>query len=185
MSPAAAALVTWVAAGAAAGPRLEAELAVGRGTIVDLARAPGSARYFSGPSAEVPRELDRVVESLRRWYRALPATRRAAPDFAFPPTTPFTPPHSRCRAPGGLYRETDAAWHHPSWTAIGFRPAAGHRFQYRLISIGHGREASFSVHAQAELDCRGRVSLYRLSGHARGGEVLTTILRMRRPAEGL
>jgi hypothetical protein len=163
---------------AAAGPR-ESMLDVSGRRLREIVRSPENAAYFPGSASEVVRELDGLVEALRRWYRALPAARRLAKDFAFPETTPWTPPQSRCRGRASAYAPGDAAWEHPAWKPLGYRPHEPHHFQYRLVSIGHGREASFSLHALGDLDCHGKTALYRLSGHARGSDIYTTLLRMR------
>jgi len=178
-----AALVALAAPLAWAGPSIEVEVRLGERSLADLAKQPAHARYFAGPAAEAARNLDALLGKLRRWYRSLPAARRRASSFAFPATTQWTPARPPCARGARAYTPGATGWEHSTWRTLGFRPGAPHRFQYRLISFGHGKEASFSLQARADLDCNGKLSLYRVSGHARGGELHALLLRMRRPGE--
>jgi len=175
-------LATLLPLGVSATPvRADTDLRLGDRPFAEVAQLPENARYFPGAAREVVRELSRLLESLRRWYERQPQGRRTGPTFTFPASTPWTPAGAACQLPGREYPTQGRGWQHATWQELRYRPEAAHRYQYRFLSIGHGPEASFSLQARGDLDCDREVSLYRLSGHARGGALRVVLLRVRRP----
>jgi hypothetical protein len=105
--------------------------------------------------------VERIYQQLRRhWQRA-----RDKGTYRFPecPPTPAAIPCGR-NPPG-----TEAGrWQAPGWQAIGFSVGETVRFQYRVISVGTGPTAGFTIRAHADLDCDGVYSTYERSGQLDG-----------------
>ncbi len=128
-------------------------------------------------NAEANEMLERLKRSAKRYYtnprvdeNGLPAT------CAFPVSAPLTPAGKSCCDPK-LDRDGDnrcdaapAAWKHPAWSALGtfgrggFAMTDQHYFQYKFESSGTLKDARYTITAQADLDCDGVLSTFRVQG---------------------
>ena len=178
-----AALMASTFVGPAWSGRMEHRISMRGRELPAIAASDKHKRFFPKDAAEVVVHLEAIGGALRKWYVGLGKTARASRDFRFPASTPWSPGKFPCPPGAPLLSPEDIAWRHPSWQVLGFRPARSHRFQYRVVAVGVGAEASFSVQARADRDCNGRKALYRLSGHARSGALRFPLLRVRHANE--
>lgn len=115
---------------------------------------------------EAPRELDRLVQALRklakraqplpaaarrRWYRRLRSTR-------------ITPTRSCCK--GGVRRceSRPSDWAHPTWRILGFDLSGPHLYRYQLTLEPGSVRHRIVIRALGDLDCNGRSSLLQRIG---------------------
>jgi hypothetical protein len=73
--------------------------------------------------------------------------------FTFPASTPWTPGADCCGQKGDECAFDPQAWAHPTWRVLGFSPGGPTYHQYRFVSLGKGRKASFAVEARGDLGC--------------------------------
>jgi hypothetical protein len=91
--------------------------------------------------------------------------KRCATQFAFPTTVGLTPAQPACDGGRPAAQPVDPkAWDHPTWKALGVRPAAPTLWQYEFTADGKGTGASFVLRAVADLDCDGETGSYEMSG---------------------
>lgn len=152
-------------------------------SAAEVLAAPKRKGVVAKRAEEAIRTLDAIRDALGRWYGDRSAAERAAATFRFPASTPWSPAELPCPPGPSMLSPQSVAWKHATWRAIGFKMETAHRYQYRIVSVGRGAEASFSIQARGDLDCNGRRSLLRLTGDARGGKLHTRLLRLRHPRE--
>ena len=96
------------------------------------------------------------------------ATVPGAPPF--PPSAPLTPgavPRGRCEV------DPPAAWQHPTWAALDFRPVpegSPHCFAFAFDSAASPTKATFRAHAHGDLDGDGVVSTFEVTGRSVEGD---------------
>lgn len=163
--------------------RMEHRISLKGRTLAEVASHAKHKRFFPKDAQEVVRNLQALAERMRRWYDALEPALKKSPKLSFPKASRWTPSKLACPVSAPPHPADHPEWLRPGWTTLGFRPTEPHRFQYRVVSVGAGREASFSIQARADRDCNGRKALYRLSGHARAGALLFQLLRVRHARE--
>jgi hypothetical protein len=112
-------------------------------------------------TAEVNENVERLFQQLRHhWQRA-----REKSTYRFPEAAP-TPAAIPCgRSPQGA---EPGLWQASGWKALGFSIGEAVRFQYRVISVGEGPTAGFTIRAHADLDCDGVYSTYERTGQLDG-----------------
>ncbi len=119
--------------------------------------------------------LSEPVDGLKRIGEAAVAGAQGkGPNEAFPgsaPLTPAVPPRGKPVA------DPPALWEHPTWKALGFKPAPDgvpHAFSFELDASHDATQAHFSAHAHGDLDGDGTTSSFAIDGvdDARGARVL-------------
>ena len=97
---------------------------------------------------------------------------KGGPRFSFPATTPWTPEKLCCGRPGTCVPQANE-WDHPTWKALQWQalPLSANgraNYQYRFVSSGKGKKATFTVEASGDLDCNGVTSHFSISGRPDG-----------------
>ncbi len=105
---------------------------------------------------EVNDNIDRIYQGLARHYRHA----KDKANYRFPAAGP-TPAHVPCgKRP---HEANDSLWR-GGWRQIGFSIGEKFRYQYRVISVGVGPKAGFTIRAHADLDCDGIQSTFERTG---------------------
>lgn len=111
------------------------------------------------------------VDGLKRLGNAAVANAVGKPPpQAFPaaaPLTPSAPPRGRPQA------DEPALWEHPTWKALGFKPAGDgvpHSFAFAFDSASSATDAQFLGHAHGDLDGDGAQSTFEIRGRASATE---------------
>lgn len=92
--------------------------------------------------------------------------------FTFPASTPWTPGADCCGQKRNQCAFDPQAWKHPTWKALMFSPEGPTYYQYRFVSTGKGKKATFTVEARGDLDCKQNWSYYTIQGHVNGQGVV-------------
>ena len=79
---------------------------------------------------------------------------------AFPATVAWTPALPCCKIPGGRCVPGPKTWDHATWTALQFKIARPHGYQYRFVSKGK----TFSAEARVSPACDGKFSQLSMAG---------------------
>jgi hypothetical protein len=131
------------------------------GTLLAVAVPAFSRNLETSDSAEVTGGLARIHQGVRRH-----ALGRAGVPPLLPPSvalTPAIPPRgTRAVDPPGT-------WDHPTWVALGFRPApegVPHAYAFEFQSTGADSAASFVGIGRGDLDGDGVLSTFELRGSA-------------------
>jgi type II secretory pathway pseudopilin PulG len=98
---------------------------------------------------------------------------KGGPRFSFPVTTPWTPEKLCCGSDPGHCVPRAGEWEHPTWKALQWKAlplgANGRaNYQYRFVSSGRGKKATFTVEASGDLDCNGVTSHFSITGRPDG-----------------
>lgn len=117
-----------------------------------------------------------VNDNVERLYQALARHHQRAKDkqsYRFPSAGP-TPPHIPC---GKRAHAPDPKLWSGGFEKLGFSIGEKFRYQYRIISVGQGAEAGFTIRAHGDLDCDGVYSTYERTGKVGpGGKLVDGLL---------
>jgi hypothetical protein len=103
---------------------------------------------------EAVRHLEEIFDRSVRYFRA---NRR------FPPPAGPTPARL-CSNPDGLHHPSPGLWDAPTWKALEFEIRRPFYFRYTYLSRGEGPGASFTIRAEADLDCNGVTAVFEKTG---------------------
>jgi hypothetical protein len=162
-------------------PRFEGETLVSRykveewGTVslaVGIATAlaiPAYNRYLKQSKSV---SVNYHLESIARAAVTLHEAAKGGARFTFPANTPWTPGADCCGQKRNQCAIDPPTWNHPTWKALKFSPEGPTYYQYRFVSMGKGKKATFTVEARGDLDCNQTWSHYSITGHVNGQGVL-------------
>ena len=137
------------------------EMVIFYGGMAAAIAIPSFVKYVRRAKAAEGRANVRRIALSARAYHA--DHQKQGRRFAFPATTPWTPAEECCKT-GGKCPGGAAEWSHPTWQALRFGVADAHYYQYRFVSEGKGKKATFTIEARANLDCEKAHSSFRLRG---------------------
>ena len=165
------------------GDMLRLDLGGGSGSVMAVSAAlsavavPAFIKYMRREkTAEAVDQLDKIYKGALDYYSTPRVDRSGEPvPCQFPEDAPLTPTDLGCCDPS-VDRDGDcrcdrnpAAWDHPAWAALLFQINDAHYFSYSFDSEGTGADASFTAHAQADLDGDGNFSTFQRFGKGAGG----------------
>jgi len=142
--------------------------------IIGVLAASASRVYLGflqkAKTTEAPLMLKEIAQSAFVYYgqdhispqgggSILPKQFPHIPDF-----TPPTPNNKPCYNNQTMFRKNAAVWKHETWGEINFAIHRNHYYQYRIVSTGTGKDATFSAEARGDLDCDNVISRYQLRG---------------------
>jgi hypothetical protein len=140
----------------------------------DLKRCAVAAREMEALVACLAKDQrgDEPDPSSNEAERNLAAIEKGAKSFFFEDSkfpvgsVTLSPPRSCCESADGKCPPDPAVWQQPIWEDLNFQIDEAHLYRYSYQSDGK----TLLVIAEADLDCDGVVSTYRLEGAVTGGE---------------
>ncbi len=146
--------------------------------ILAAVAIPAFIKYIrKSKTVEATEALDRLKLGAKVYYQADHYSKRGKlqpkrfpPSEAkwWPPVPCCKQPDKKCSAVGG------SAWDQSPWRALHFKMDSPHYYQYRFISAGKGKGATFIAEALGDLDCDGEYSNFKIKGHIdSAGSVVT------------
>ena len=94
-----------------------------------------------------------------------------------------SPTAKPCSNNATRYKPNPKNWQHACWKQLGFSLKQGHYYRYCFRAAGKGESASFTIRAQGDLDCDGKLSLYEVQGYIANGKPIVTPIRTQRSLE--
>ncbi len=165
------------------GDMLRLELDGGSGSLMAVSAVLGAVavpafiKYIRrAKTTEAVDQLDKIYKGAVDYF-STPRVDRSGEILPcqFPEDAPLTPTTLGCCDPS-VDRDGDcrcdpdpAAWDLPAWAALRFQISDAHYFSYSFDSEGTGADASFTAHAQADLDGDGNFSTFQRFGKGTGG----------------